>query len=210
MNYATREKKGRSLVGFPREYCVVDIETTGLYSGGDDIIEIGALRYCDGVLIDSFDSLLQPRVNYYGAYVSAFITNLTGITNEMLETAPPAAEVLAAFSRFLGDSIIVGYNVNFDVNFLYDSFERHLGLPLSNDFIDILRMAKKLYPSMPHHRLSDMTARFGIVNAHAHRALSDCEATQECFLEFAREAEVQFETREKFVHTYPKAARLCL
>ena len=97
--------------------------------------------------------------------------------------------------------------MNFDVNFLYDSFERHLGMPLQNDFVDILRMAKKLYPAMPHHRLSDMTARFGIVNEHAHRALSDCEATQECLLEFAREAEVQFETCEQFVLTYPKASR---
>lgn len=203
-----REKKGRSLIGFPEHYCVVDIETTGLYAGEDDIIEIGAIRIADGAVTETFDSLLQPRVGPDGFYVSRFITELTGITNGMLATAPPSEAVLSAFRQFLGDAIIVGYNVNFDVNFLYDSFEKHLGMPLENDYIDILRMARKLYPQLPHHRLSDMVAYFGLVNAHAHRALSDCEVTQQCFERFAREAQYQYGSCESYIHAYPAKFRL--
>lgn len=205
---ASRAQKGRSLIGFPHDFCVVDLETTGLNPYTDSIIEIGAIRYRGGVVEDTFSSLLQPpyRYYYYG-YVSPFITNLTGISNEMLEFAPPTDEVLAAFYDFLGDDLIVGYNVNFDVNFLYESYVRYLGVPLKNDFIDILRMAKKLYPNMPHHRLGDMAQRFGFVNEHAHRALSDCEVTADCFFEFRREALRQYETQEQFLKTYQKKYR---
>ena len=207
-NQNLRECKGRSLIGFPDNFCVVDIETTGLNPITDSIIEIGAIKFEGGVMVDSFDSLLQPDSKHYNYYVSSFITNLTGITNEMLEKAPPTYEVIEDFYRFLGDSIIVGYNVNFDVNFLYHNFERVLDVPLTNDFIDILRMAKRLYPEMAHHRLGDMVCRFGLVNEHAHRALSDCEVTAECFAIFKREAEYQFDSLEAFLKTYPKKCRM--
>ena len=202
-----REFKGRSLVGFPQDFCVVDIETTGLSSTDDSIIEIGAIMYENGVAVDTFASLLQPKVNELGDYVSPFITNLTGITNEMLDSAPPTEDVLAEFFDFLGDAVIVGYNVNFDVNFLYDSILEHLGEYMTNDFVDILRMAKKLYPDMPHHRLGDMTARFGIINRNAHRALSDVEATYGCLEEFKTEAEIQHGSTEEFINLFPKASR---
>ena len=199
-----REFKGRSLVGFPQDFCVVDIETTGLSTSRDSIIEIGAILYENGEAADSFESLLQPRVNEMGDYVSPFITQLTGITNEMLDAAPPAEQVLAEFFDFLGDSIIVGYNVNFDVNFLYDEIYDKLGEYMSNDFIDILRMAKKLFPEMSHHRLADMTARFGITNKSAHRALSDVEATFACFKELLTEAEIKHGDAETFLKSFPK------
>ena len=207
-NKSNREFKGRSLVGFPQDFCVVDIETTGLSPSNDSIIEIGAIMYENGVAVDSFASLLQPKVNELGDYVSPFITNLTGITNEMLDAAPPTEDVLAEFFDYLGDSIIVGYNVNFDVNFLYDSIFEHLGENMGNDYIDLLRMAKKLYPNMAHHRLCDMTARFGIVNKSAHRALSDVEATYECFKEFKTEAEIQHGSTEAFVKLFPAKSRM--
>ncbi|MBE6817133.1 MAG: 3'-5' exonuclease [Ruminococcaceae bacterium] len=206
-NY-NREFKGRSLVGFPQDFCVVDIETTGLAPGSDGIIEIGAIMYENGEAVDEFSSLLQPSVNEMGDYVSPFITELTGITNEMLDTAPPTEQVLAEFFDFLGDSIIVGYNVNFDVNFLYDAIYEHLGEYMTNDFIDILRMAKKLYPEMPHHRLGDMTARFGIVNKSAHRALSDVEATYACFREFCTEAEIRHGDTAEFLKLFSKKSIL--
>ncbi|MBQ8981215.1 MAG: 3'-5' exonuclease [Eubacterium sp.] len=204
----TREFKGRSLVGFPQDFCVVDIETTGLAPGYDGIIEIGAIMYENGEAVDSFASLLQPAVNELGDYVSPFITNLTGITNEMLDAAPPTPQVLEEFFDFLGDSLIMGYNVNFDVNFLYDSIYNHLGEYMTNDFIDILRMAKKLYPDMPHHRLGDMTAKFGIINKSAHRALSDVEATYSCYMEFKTEAEIQHGDLNAFINLFPAKCRL--
>ncbi|MBR3150019.1 MAG: 3'-5' exonuclease [Eubacterium sp.] len=204
-----REFKGRSLVGFPQDFCVVDIETTGLSPSNDSIIEIGAIMYEDGKAVDSFASLLQPRVNEMGDYVSPFITSLTGITNEMLDAAPPSERVLNEFFDFLGDSIIVGYNVNFDVNFLYDKILDFLGEYMTNDYIDIMRLAKKLYPDMTHHRLSDMTARFGIINKNAHRALSDVEATYACLCEFRTEAEIKHGDADEFLKLFPKKSILC-
>lgn len=197
-----RANKGESYIAFPTDYCVVDTETTGLSPALDNIIEIGAVKYSNGVEVDRFQSLVQPPAYSDGTFVDDFIAELTGITNEMLAEAPKTSEAVRAFSKFLGDSIIVGYNVSFDVNFLYDNFMEHLGKPLTNDYIDAMRMARKLYPEMKHHRLRDMVELYGITNKHEHRALADCVATAQCFGKLHEEALNQYETEESFVKTY--------
>lgn len=123
----SRKQKGKSLVGFPDEYVVVDTETTGLSPGIDSIIEFGAVRYRNHEVIDTFSTLVKPD-SYYSEwsdngiqYISPFISSLTHITNEMLDTAPLMEEVLPEFLTFVKDSYIVGHNVNFDVNFIYDT-----------------------------------------------------------------------------------------
>mgnify|MGYP002528439979 CR=1 FL=1 len=113
-----REGKGKNCIFFPMTYCVVDIETTGLSPEWDDIIEIGAIRYSNGNEVDRFQSLVQPPISDDGTYIGKFIEELTGITNEMLKDAPLPNSVIPAFSEFLGNDIILGYNVGFDVNFL--------------------------------------------------------------------------------------------
>jgi len=201
-----RTGKGKSIIAFPSEYCVVDTETTGLSPAWDNIIEIGAVKYSNGVEVDRFQSLVQPSAYDDGTFVDDFIAELTGITNEMLSTAPQAAEAIKAFSEFLGDSVVVGYNVSFDMNFLYDNFVKHLGKPLTNDYIDAMRMARKLHPDMKHHRLRDMVELYKIVNEHEHRALADCVATAECFTKLHEEAIAQFETEEAFIKSYSHSA----
>lgn len=199
----TRENKGKSLVGFPDTYCVVDTETTGLSPDYDDIIEIGAIKYSNGVEVGTFQSLIQPPQDKEDStFVSAFITDLTGITNEMLADAPTADIVLPMFSDFVGEDIIVGYNTNFDINFLYDAFWRLNLRPLSNDYIDIMRFARKLFPEMPHHRLIDMIQRFDIKAKVSHRALADVESTAQCYIMLRNEALQQYETVEAFVDTF--------
>ena len=194
----TRRFMGESLIAFPDCYVVVDLETTGLSPTKNNIIEIGAVRYKDGREIDRFASLLMPPANEDGLFVSKYITCLTGITNEMLLEAPATPEVLKAFDAYLGNDIILGYNVGFDVNFLYDKFLFYLGKPLRNDFIDICRISKKLYPDMPHHRLKDMVAKFQIHQDRAHRAISDVEATQECHRIMAEEILCRYASFENF------------
>lgn len=205
---SNREKKGKSFIAFPKEYCMVDIETTGYSPAWDNIIEIGAIRYLEGKETDRFQTLVQPPFYYDDEdneiYVSEFIEELTGITNEMLKTAPCEKEAIAAFSEFLGDSIILGYNVNFDVNFLYDSLMVHYEKPLSNDFVDIMRMAKKLHPEMEHHRLKDMLASYGLVNTREHRTITDCEATQRCYEKLHEEAVIQYGDEETFIDSFRK------
>lgn len=181
---ALREKKGKSIIALPDCYTVIDTETTGLDYEFCEIIEVAAVRVRNGVVVDRFSSLVKPEGHYFYdtngnlcvGYVDAFITSLTGITDEMLHTAPNPADIIPNFVNFLSDDILIGHNVNFDVNFLYDLCEK-LGIEFSNDFIDTMRIARKLLPELPHHRLKDLTEHFGVTNQNEHRSLGDCMAT---------------------------------
>lgn len=172
----TRPEKGRSLLALVDKYVSVDIETTGLSPFGCDIIELAAVRIEHGEVTGSFSTLVNP--NYP---ISYFITNLTGITNAMLYGAPDILTALPYFLDFVGGNIVVGHNVNFDINFIYDKCQIHLGIPFPNDFIDTMRLSRKLYCEHTHHKLSDLIERFCICDTVAHRALSDAMQTGLCY-----------------------------
>ncbi len=171
-----REAKGKSLIAFPADYTVIDLETTGFDPCFDEIIEVAALRIRNGEVVESFSSLVKPENE-----IDEYITQLTGITNEMVATAPTPAEIFPSYRNFLGDDILVGHNVNFDINFLYDNFDTVLGAPLTNDYIDTLRISRKALPDLMHHRLEDVSAALGVSSNGAHRALADCQTTVDCF-----------------------------
>lgn len=172
-----RPQKGVSLLAFPDNYVVLDVETTGLDPDYDDVIEISAVRYASDEQVDSFSSLVKPSFP-----VSEFITDLTGITNEMLANAPTISDIFPDFLRFLGDNIIVGHNVNFDINFLYDASLKITGQPIVNDFVDTLRLSRRMFPDETHNRLLDLITRFGIGTTVAHRAESDVQQTHACYI----------------------------
>lgn len=200
---SNRTQKGRSTIDLPENYTVIDIETTGYDLIYDSIIEISALRVRGGSVVDSFSSLVKPTkffrfdneddeddelfpmqplsesTGYY--YVNEFITELTGITNEMLESAPDPKDILPAFLSFIGGNPLVGHNANFDINFLYDAAEAENLGALRNDFIDTLRISRKVFPDLEHHRLSDVAAACAVSYDGAHRALADCQITYGCF-----------------------------
>ena len=110
------------------------------------------------------------------SYVSQFITELTGISDEMLNEAPVMKDVLPSFLDFIRDSIIVGHNVNFDVNFIYDTVMKYMQIPFSNDYVDTLLLSQKLL-SLPRHRLQDLAEYYGMDYSHAHRAVEDAHMT---------------------------------
>lgn len=172
---SNRPAKGKSLVDLPDRYTVIDIETTGLDSHFDEIIEVAAIR-CEGdAEVEEFQSLIKPNQR-----ICDFITDLTGITNDMVETAPPLSDVLPRLRSFIGSDLLLGHNINFDINFLYD-FSRLLELPpLQNDFVDTLRISRRTIP-LGRHRLSDLVEFFKTEPA-GHRAMSDCRATHACYL----------------------------
>lgn len=175
MNSVPREK-GKSIILFPNDYVLVDVETTGLSADYDSILEIAALRVIDGVVQSEFHTFLA-----YDGSIPPFVTFLTGITEEMLIGAPKPNEAIKLFYDFLGDSIIVGYNVNFDVNFLYDYCLKYLGIKMKNDFVDCMRISRKLFPDEKHHRLMDMVRLLNISAEGFHRALVDCYTTKSVF-----------------------------
>ena len=168
-----RPLKGKSLCIFPPDFTVIDIETTGLVPAIDQIIEVSAIRVREYHPTETFSSLINPHRK-----IGKFIENLTGITNEMLSSAPESDGVLPKFSDFIGDDILVGHNANFDINPLYDNLADIR--PLRNDFVDTLRIARKdldLY----RYRLCDIAEHFGIEQEASHRALADCETTLACY-----------------------------
>lgn len=171
-----REFKGNSLLEDVNDYVVIDLETTGLDPKWDDIIEVGAVKVLNGEIIDKFQSLVNP-----GYPIDPFISSLTGITNEMLSSAPDIEKVLPEFLSFLGGSIVVGHNVNFDINFLYDSCVNIMGTPISNDFVDTMRLSRRIFTEQRHHRLVDVTKRLDVEDNIEHRALSDALKTYACY-----------------------------
>lgn len=193
-----RESKGRSIIAFPDTYCVIDVETTGRSPQWDHIIEVAAVKISDGQEVGRFSSLIQPPSMPGGTFVDDFIEALTGITDEMLAGAPFAPDVLEEFATFVGDTPVVGHCVSFDINFLYDSFLRYLDRSFSNDYIDTLRIARKLYPEMSHHRLADLVQLFDVAHNDAHRAMGDVEATAQCFARLKAEALERYGSEGEF------------
>lgn len=173
---AERMSKGKSLIMFPNDYTVIDLETTGLSPEYNEIIELSAVRVRNNVVVEEFQSLVRPNDP-----IDGYITNLTGITNEMVADAPSIENILPAYLEFIGDDIVIGHNINFDVNFLYDWAERVLGVPFTNCFVDTMRISRKALPELRHHRLKDVASEFGMVPVGAHRALCDCKTTYDCF-----------------------------
>lgn len=188
-----RPVKGKSLIETPSSFVVFDIETTGLDSFENEIIEIGALKVKDGKVVDSFDHLIKPSHP-----INSFITDLTGITNEMVENAESIEEVLEQFINFIGDNILMGHNVNFDINFVYDHAEKYNNHILNNDFVDTLRLARQLLPKLPHHRLSDLADYYNIDKTGHHRALKDVEMTLDVYNHLLEEIINQYGNIEKF------------
>lgn len=170
--------KGKSLIKNISDYTVIDIETTSLDSASGEILEISAVKVRNKKVVDTFSKLIKVNEE-----IGSFTTHLTGITNEMvLNEGEDLIAVLTSFSNFLAGDIIIGHNVNFDINFLYDSMEENLGEVLTNDYIDTLRLSRKLLPNLSHHRLDDLIEYFNLNTRDLHRALNDCILTNEVYL----------------------------
>lgn len=180
-NKNTIRNKGKSLSEFPENYSILDLETTGLDPKHDEIIEIGIIKVRNNKIVDTYQTLVQPSRKYFDdedneIYVDEFIEELTGITNEMLENSPKIEEVIENAINFISEDIIVGHNVNFDINFLYDALKKHKSTEFSNNFLDLMKMARRAIKEINHHRLVDI-ANFFEYNYEPHRALTDCNAT---------------------------------
>ncbi len=192
-----RKYKGKSLISFPDSYCIIDLETTGLDPFFDRIIEVSAIKICNGNIIDKFTSL----ANIDNDELSSFITQLTGITTEMLIDAPNLNDVLSEFIDFIGDNIIIGHNANFDINFIYDNCMTLLNKPFTNDFIDTLRLARRLLPELKNHKLVTLANNYNINYSNAHRALSDCEITYNCYINLKNEALQKYGSIDAFINS---------
>lgn len=199
-----RPQKGKSLLECINNYVTIDLETTGYDPRWDNIIEIGCIRVRYGEICDQYQTLVNP-----GFEVDQFVTDLTGITNEMLYPAPKIENVLDEVVKFIGDDIILGHNVNFDINFLYDELINWSKPPLSNNFIDTLRLSRRCFKDFPNHKLSTLVQHFGIADNTEHRGLSDAIHTHKCYEHIKRHI-VETNTdlnKYKNRHTAPRQFR---
>ena len=169
-----REFKGKSLTQLPDSYTIIDIITTGHDFDYDALLEIGAMKIVNNQPTDSYSSL----VHYQG--IDEFIQEITGLTDDLLQDAPESKTVLSEFLNFIGDDILVGHAINFDINFLYGKCEHFLGKPLKNDYVDTVRIARKLI-DLPHHRMNDLIEYFQLEPRTHSRAGTGCTTVFEIF-----------------------------
>jgi len=187
----TREGKGKSLLQLVNDFVVLDFETTGLDPTYDEIIEVGAMKVVGGVVDGEFSTLIKPANK-----ISEFITDLTGITNEMVLDAPKIQEVLPNLLKFIGDSVVLGHNAHFDVNFLYDNCKEHLGKPFSNDLVCIMRIARNAFKDIQFFKLSKLAKYFNVNYDKAHRAMADCKTVLSIYnaiQEYFSQSNIDFE-----------------
>lgn len=185
--------KGNSIIEKLTDFTIVDLETTGLDTNFDEIIELGAVRIRDGIIVDTFQKLVKPQNP-----IDEFITELTGITNDMLANAATIEEVFPDYISFIGNDVIVGHNVNFDINFIYDTLYWLDKKTFTNDFIDTMRMARKVLKELKHHRLSDLKSYYKI-DSEAHRSIGDCMSTFDIYNLLWKDAEnnnIDFNTKK--------------
>ncbi|MBQ8109451.1 MAG: PolC-type DNA polymerase III [Clostridia bacterium] len=152
-------------------YVVLDVETTGLNTRTDEIIEIGAVRLENGVEVRQFSELIDP-----GRPVPDRVAELTGISSAMLRGKRTLMQVMPEFAEFCRGAVLVAHNASFDMSFFRRAF-RQAGLPFDFAILDTLALVRNQYPQLKSHKLGNMCKQLGISLVNAHRAVHDARAT---------------------------------
>ncbi len=164
-------------VSFPKgqdidtTYCVLDLETTGFSFRTEKITEVGIMKVKNGEVIDEFSCFVNPEKP-----IPQRVIEVTNITDDMVKDAETIETVMPKIIEFVGDSVLVAHNADFDIGFLkYNAKE--LGLTLDNTYLDTLRLAKELFPEYKKYKLGIIAENLGIKVEVAHRALDDVDTT---------------------------------
>ncbi|MGN1269833.1 MAG: PolC-type DNA polymerase III [Clostridia bacterium] len=156
-------------------YCVLDLETTGLSFRTEKITEIGIMKVKNHKVIEEFSTFVNPEKP-----IPQRVVEVTNITDDMVKDAPTIEEVLPKVLEFVGDSVLVAHNADFDIGFLKHNCTE-LGLKLGNTYLDTLRLAKALFPEYKKYKLGIIAENLGIKVEVAHRALDDVDTTVKVF-----------------------------
>ena len=160
--------KGQSI---DTTYCVLDLETTGFSFRTEKITEVGIMKVKNGEVIDEFSCFVNPEKP-----IPQRVVEVTNITDEMVKDAETIDKVMPKIIEFVGDSVLVAHNADFDIGFLkYNA--NQLGLSLENTYLDTLRLAKDLFPDYKKYKLGKIAENLGIKVEVAHRALDDVDTT---------------------------------
>lgn len=175
------------LLGKETIYVAFDLETTGLSAVTDKIIELSAVKMQMGNVIDKFSEYINP-----GFPLSDFTTELTSITDAMVANADTEESIVSRFRAWVGDAILVGHNVTFDIGFMNAAYSRYNQSDISNPIIDTLPFTRWLYPDYKSYRLGTIAKRFNINLEQAHRAIFDSETTGHIAWRLIKEANTTY------------------
>jgi DNA polymerase III subunit epsilon len=158
-----------------KPFVFIDIETTGMSSRDSRILEIGAIRVENGQRIGQFNHILSPQQT-----VPKFITNLTGITQDMTNNMPSFADVSTELKDFMDGAIFIAHNVSFDYGFIKSEY-RMLGQTFNMDRLCTVRLSRRLYPHQTRHNLDTIITEHNISVPSRHRALDDAQVLFDFF-----------------------------
>lgn len=161
-------------------YIVFDLETTGFSSIKDKIIEIGAVKVVNGEVVDRFSTFVNPK-----RPIPFEITQLTGITDEMVIESPDIETILPQFLEFAGDGVLVAHNAGFDVGFIEQNC-RYQEIAPRFVYVDTVALARVLLPTLSKYKLNVVAKALGISLENHHRAVDDAKATAEIFMKFVQ------------------------
>ncbi|MDO4604892.1 MAG: exonuclease domain-containing protein, partial [Helcococcus sp.] len=164
-----------------KDFVVFDIETTGLSNFTDKIIEIGAVKIRNQVIIDKYQRFVNPKEP-----LSDFTTELTGITNEMVINEKEIHEVLPDFLEFCSDSVLVAQNAEFDLGFIIQK-SNELGIDFKPVYVDTLYISRAINPEFTNHKLGTLATKYKVALKNHHRAIDDAIATGEIFIKMIEE-----------------------
>ena len=168
--------------GIDTIYCVFDLETTGISHITEKITEIGAIKIKNGEIIDTFETFVNPEKP-----IPEEVVNVTHITDDMVKDADTIDVVMPKFLEFIGDSVMVAHNADFDIGYLKYNCEK-LGLDFDVSHVDTLRLAKAVFPEFSRFRLGFIAEKLGIKVDVAHRALDDVKTLVQVFNEIVERA----------------------
>jgi DNA polymerase-3 subunit epsilon len=157
------------------QYNILDFETTGFSADFDRVIEVGVVKVKNNKITDTFQAFINP-----GVRISSTITNLTGITNEMVRDAERAPAVMRKLKKFVGEEVIVAHNASFDSRFFYAEMQR-AGFEPTNKFLCSLLLSRRIFQELDSHKLGALCNYLGYVNKASHRAFEDAEVTYKVF-----------------------------
>jgi len=176
------------------EFVILDFETTGLSPEYARVIEVGAVIVRDAKVIDTVSQLMYP-----GHSIPYFITDMTGITNQMVRGKPTPEKFMPTLHKFIGNRPILAHNASFDKKFLLSEMS-NIGKKIENSFLCTLKLARRLILA-PNYKLTTLTShlKLKVSNSHqAHRALSDVMATLQVWLYIKKQVSERMEKEPDF------------
>ncbi|MFD2829737.1 PolC-type DNA polymerase III [Corticicoccus populi] len=178
------------------EFVVFDVETTGLSSKYDQIIELAGVKVKNGEIIDKFERFSNPNEP-----LTETIKEITGITDDMLVDAPPISEVITDFKEWVGDAVFVAHNASFDMGFIEAAYQREGFGSYTNGVIDTLELSRTVNTDFKKHGLNILAKKYNVELTQHHRAIYDAEATAYIFIKMLQQIKSLGITNHKEINT---------